>query len=188
MATHYEVGRYWAKLAKTALSEASTGTAQLVITFDVQGRIDPANPDGELLPCQNYERSIFRAITEKTINWLMEDLQTLGFEGTSFQQLDPQDQKFIDLKGVEFEVYCNHKTWQGISKEDWSLAGSGGGPPIKPLDAEAVRKLDALFGKRLKEGKKYSEPVAPTAKPVGANSAKQQKVAAESAPADDVPF
>jgi hypothetical protein len=38
---------------------------------------------------RQYERTYYRAITDKTMPYFIEDLQGLGFHGSSFRELDP---------------------------------------------------------------------------------------------------
>lgn len=160
-APYYDPGRYWGKITRQALGQSSKGNPQLVITFLVLGRMNPEDPEGELLPCgQNYERSVYRTITDKTIDYVLEDLATLGFNGTSFGQLDPGVANHQSFIGQELALSCNHEPHYetGQPREVWGIARDGSGPVIKPLEPQAVRKLDALFGKALKAHKPAAKP------------------------------
>ena len=149
---YYAAGRYWGKVVNQQLGESSTGKPQIVITFQVLGRVNAADPEGELLPCgENYERSVFRSITDKTIDWIMRDLEKLGFTGTSFKQLDLGSPNAYDLRGHELAFSCQHGTNQeGKPREEWSVSGEGNSVVVKPLEPKAVRDLDNLFGRQLK--------------------------------------
>jgi len=149
---YYAAGRYWGKVVNQQLGESSTGKPQIVITFQVMGRVNAADPEGELLPCgENYERSVFRSITDKTIDWTMRDLATLGFTGTSFKQIDLGSPNACDLRGHELAFSCQHGTNQeGKPREEWSVSGEGNSVVVKPLEPKAVRDLDNLFGRQLK--------------------------------------
>ena len=41
---YYDKGRYWAKLVQQKLGEAKTGNPQVVLTVEIQGKIDGFNP------------------------------------------------------------------------------------------------------------------------------------------------
>jgi hypothetical protein len=181
----YEPGRYWGRITHQKLGETKTGKPQLVLSFLVVGKLNPVDPDGDLLPVpQQYERSIFRVITENTIDYVMEDLEALEFTGGSFQHFDEESPDCCDLRGKERAFSCKHDEDQnGQPREQWGLAKDGGGPQVKPLDNKAARQLDAMFGKRLKKAagngaKARTEAAAPQSPPP----------AAASGPSDDIPF
>lgn len=156
MSISYEKGRYRAVIASQTMSESSTKNTQFVLTFDLLGMYDPTEPDA-LRPVQHGQRSVFRAITEKTIDYFLEDLKYLGYDKPSFANLDPSHPQCHNFKGQEIDVICDHETYQDKLREKWSLS-RGGGLNLKPADNTAVRKLDALFGSKLKQN------AAPTTK------------------------
>lgn len=91
MAHTFEPGRYLARVTRWGLVKAKTDTPQFALTFLPLGRISPQNPDGDLLPCAGVERTIFRSITEKTAQWLLQDLKTLfEYPHDRFGALDPE--------------------------------------------------------------------------------------------------
>ncbi len=192
---YYEPGRYWCKIVNQQLGKASTGNPQIVITFQVLGKVDLADPEGNLLRVNNdYERSYFRTITDKTAEWAVDDLHKLGFTGDSFGQLNLDHPNCCDLRGSEVSFTCAHEEdnrsdHRGEIKERWSVSGDGGTLKVAPLADKDVRKLDALFGKALKANK----PVA--IQPASAPAAETKTLAEEieeaktAAPADDgIPF
>lgn len=158
----YEVGRYACKVTNQALGEAKTGTPQFVLQFTVLGKVDPSDPT-RFIPAQaQYERTHFRAITEKTIPFFMEDLKVLGFKGASFKELDPNNQPFHDFRGADIDMWCAHENdQQGNLREKWGVARQGGSLEVKPLEAKKVRDLDNLFGKHLM-ALRSTEPVRQT--------------------------
>ena len=161
----YDQGRYWGKITRQRLGESSNGNPQLILSFTVLGKINPADPQGELLAVtQQYERTVFRTITDKTIDWVLKDLETIGFTGGSYGQFDENASDCCDVRGKELEFSCNHKAHYktGEPVEEWSIASDSPGMEVEPLDNQAVRKLDAMFGKQLK--KKSAEPAAPPEK------------------------
>jgi hypothetical protein len=126
----YEVGRYEVKITGQGFQKASTGTLQFVLQFEVQGKVDPRDPQ-TLISVAPGERKWYKAITEKTVDWLMDDLKVLGVEGiTSWAQLDPTiaPDDFIDLSDKLIDMMCGSKNGtDGKSYEDWSIAREGGG-------------------------------------------------------------
>jgi hypothetical protein len=177
----YQPGQYVAEVTQQALGEAGTGTPQFVLRVKILGRPDPAEPDS-YVPVQQYERTIYRAITENTIDYVMEDLKTLGFAGNSFSDLDPASPNHQSFAGKQIDVYCKHEDDQkGNTREKWGLSGRQKALEVKPLDSKKTRSLDSLFGKNLKT-------IAQTAKP----AAVQRSVAVADNPHgitdDDVPF
>lgn len=141
MNVFYDEGNYLGEIADQAIGAAGTGNAQLVLRFKV---LSYANGDPV---AKQYERTLYRTITEKTQSFVQQDLDTLGFTGTGFRQLDPAIEGFQDLTGQQVEFYCAHEeNLKGEMREKWSIAH--GPRPIKcdPLPESAYRRLDAMFG------------------------------------------
>jgi hypothetical protein len=170
MAIFYQPGRYCGRITRQQLGETKNGNAQLVLSFTVFGKVDPKNPTGDLLEVEaEYEKTIWRVITAKTIDFVKEDLAALGYDRDNFADFDERTPNFFDLREKEIEVRCDHELDQNKkSRERWSIARANNGPPVKPLDDKDIRKLDALYGKALKGlGAKPQPPApdAPEAKP-----------------------
>jgi len=168
MSAYYNSGRYWGRIVRQSLGQSKEKkTPQFCIHFQILGQVDLADPDGNLIPCQGYERTVFRYITEKTVDYLIEDLQRLGIElpHASWRYLDPDQQGFVDLSGKECEFYCEHEEYEGKPKEKWGLSRGGGQLTIEKMDEKAIKTLDNLFGKKLKElaKPKRAAPPAETA-------------------------
>lgn len=179
---YYSVGFYWGKITQQALGESKEKkTPFFALRFMVLGKIDPADPNGELIACEKYERTINMYITEGTIEFVTRDLGRLGFEGDSFRFLDPNTPGFHDFTNTEAAFYCSHEEYEGKAREKWSLAKEGGAKlEVEPLETKQVRTLDNLFGKHLKGLKKQATPKSEAKKP--------EPVAAGAAPTDDIPF
>ncbi|MDE2103417.1 MAG: hypothetical protein KGL39_39615 [Patescibacteria group bacterium] len=181
----YEVGRYEVEVSGQGFQKASTGNMQFVLQFKVLGKVDPNDPN-TLLSVMPGERKYYKAITENTIEWLLEDLKALGVEGlTSWSQLDPNVEGSIDLTGRKVDMLCGSKNGNdGKSYEDWSIAREGGaGKPIEHAASSDVKALDRLFGKHLKKNGPAPAPArrsAPAPAP--------QPVAAGTITDDDLPF
>lgn len=155
----YEIGKYWGRITSQWLSEAKTGTPQFCVRFLVVGKINLADPEGDLITCQQAERTVYRPITDNTIEYVKKDLELLGFSGSSFKLLDPNTPGYQDFTGKELAFYCSHQPGQGNVglREQWGFASTDA-PAAKPLDAKKLRDLDNLFGKHLKGIKKRAAP------------------------------
>ena len=148
----FEQGTYLGRINKWGLSAAKTGTPQFFVTFTPLGRVDPSKPDDteNLIACEDWERTIFRAITENTIDFVVRDLKALGYSKDTFDQLDPEHKDAHSFADMEIRVTCKHEEYQGKNKERWDFAFGDGFKP-KEMEAGGVKKLNALFGKKLKE-------------------------------------
>ena len=146
MSVYFPPGNYRAVVTSQALGETKkTGNPQFVLSFQV---LEPLNHPA---PGMNqYERSIFRVITDNTVEYLFQDLERLGFYGQSFSQLDPETDGFHSFIGQEIEVFCKHEEYEGNAVERWSLS-RGGGLEIKSLPAKSRRELDNKYGAQLKK-------------------------------------
>src|SRR5215467_6763957 len=178
MKAFFNEGRYAVQIIDQALGEAQTGTPQFILKFTVLERI---HDDGGTEAVRNYDRTYYKAITERTIEYLTQDLKTLGFEGSSFRDLDPSSPTFYSLKGRRVEMYCSHEFRNGENQEKWGVAfAKRESKPIeaKKIDSAKLRALDNLFGKHLRE----LAPKAQAPKP------RPEPVAAYQGTEDDVPF
>ncbi len=172
-------GTYRGKITRWGVGKAGTGTPQLSVTVQILGKVDTSDSESGLLPAPNYERTIFRAITEKTIDYVIADLRRLGYDRDGFADAQPESPTAFDFFGIECNVVCEHDSYQGKAKERWSFGG--GTFEQVPLEPNVVKSLDALFGKKFKESRKTS-PVQPMGQP-----AMSQEAAATAAKTFDAP-
>lgn len=128
-------------------------------------------------------RVVVDASSEQSMEFALKKLRYAGFDGDSFADLD--------LRGVECRAICDHTQYKGKDRENWDFAL----PPLErgavnDLDRSTARRLDAIFGKRLKEGAKPA-PTPAARQPEPSSQPAQQTVPNEypypDAP-DDVPF
>lgn len=177
----YAVGAYVCEAISQALGETSSGNMQFVLRFKVLGTPDPANPENYMALPQQFERTAYMVINANTIEFVMGQLEALGFDRESFRYLDPKTPGFQDFTGVVFDGWCKHDEYNGETKEKWNVSTKNGALEVKPVDAAKVRQLDALFAAQLKKGAKKNGTATPkpAAAPVPAPA-----VAAD----DDVPF
>ena len=182
MATTFNPGVYQARITTWGLGESKIkNTPTFILRFDVLGKINPNDPTGPLMACPNYERTIYKAITKNTVEFLSEDLKQLGYDKPSFRYLDPQADNAHDFSGQEITVRCDHDEYKGKLKEQWNLHRNTGSKEIEPLDNKRIRELDALFGKSLRLTSKDA--------PAKTGSAEVAAQPVEStAPSDEIPF
>jgi len=188
MTTYYAQGPYRAEVIDQGLSQSSTGNPQIFLRIQILESLD-INP----ITVEQYERTIYWTLTEKTIEFTLDKLVQLGFKGASFRQLDPLHQGHHSFIGQQIEVYCKIELYQGKEREKWDLSFSGGGP--EPLDEAEARKLDAMFGRKLKE--KCGAAAAstgmqpnddPPPKPQGVSAAQARAAKAAAVEEDSIPF
>lgn len=188
MAPYYEPGTYLAAIIGQGFTEAKTGTMQFCL------RIVPKlllTSDGEEhAVTQEYERTIFRPITDKTVGWVLEELAALGWQGTKWVELDPQTEGYHSFVGQETKVMCQHEEYEGSMQERWRLFGEG--REIVAVPPDKLRRLDDAFGRAIKDFRKgnpapASTP-APTAPVTTPEAAERDAAAAEATDDSDIPF
>lgn len=200
MAAHYASGVHVAEIVGQEFAETDFGV-QLAI------KIMPQN--GE------YERTVFLGLTDKegnpasftnsmgeTVNVADQSLEVIAYLGLPDGQLSrlaPGHPEFFSFEGMQVQAYCQHKVKKdGAVSERWyiNVPRALG----QPLEKNALRKLDALFGKALKDKRKKKEtPATETAaeatldgadgKPAPKGVPATQTAAANKAAVDDdIPF
>ncbi len=169
--TYTNGGVYDSRIVKWGLSESKEKkTPQVFFTILILAEIDGK---GEKLDCPSYERTIYQAITDNTVDRLVDDIARLGVDLESFSQLDPESPKAVSFEGIEVQVKCKHETYQGKTNERFSF---NFGSTIATMAKEGVGKLDALFGSRLKP---VTKATTSPAKPKAAAKTPTEKEAEE---------
>ncbi len=193
----YAEGQYVCEIISQNMTQASTGNPQFVLRFKVLGTPDPNNPDNYLIAPQQYERSCYRTITEKTIDWFIDDLRALGFNGRSFRDLSPDSPNFCSFKGLSVEMYCKYAPGKNGQREEWNISHPrSSAPELKQLEPQQVRKLDDLFGRQLRGLSVNGQSKPAASAPAPAGNSQRQRTTAPPPPAqppnsfidDDVPF
>ncbi len=184
MAPYYEPGTYLAEIIGQGFNEAKTGTMQFCL------RIVPkllfASDGEEHLVLQEYERTIFRPITDKTVSWVLEELTALGWQGTKWGELDPQTEGHHSFVGQNTKVLCQHEEYESSIRERWQLFSETREMPVVAPDK--LRRLDDAFGRAVKDFRKGNPvPVAPPAPTPTPEAAERDAAAAENKD-DDIPF
>ena len=139
MTVYYPEGAYRGEIVDQGLSQSSNGNAQIWLKIQVDG--------GQQYDA--HERMIYWTITEKTIDFVLEKLELLGFTGQSFKDLDLNGNRPQSFVGRTEDFWCKIEYYDGKEKERWDL--SRGDTAVKSLDEADARKRDAMFGKKLKE-------------------------------------
>jgi hypothetical protein len=145
-APQYPEGGYIGKVTSQALVKAGTGTPQLVIRFTVE-RFWNKDKKAEEPVAEKHTRTIYRTITAKTAEYVKQDLENLGFTGTSFKELDPGTPGHFDLTGHEINVFVKHEADQESNlREKWGISQFSGSKPIEGEPVTDFAALDELLG------------------------------------------
>jgi hypothetical protein len=138
----------------------------------------------------DYDRTITFWLpegNEQSVDIMLTSLETLGLDLTGlerFTQLDPRSQNHVSFVGLTISAQCTYETSNGKTYERWEVPFSGMKQP-ETLDEPSIRKLDAMFGKKLKAKAETAKPKPKPQKPLSQDIAE----AAEAPEAtDDIPF
>jgi hypothetical protein len=160
-----KTGFYHATITDWALGQSKEkGTPQFSITFELDAY---KGSGGKREDCPTLTRTLFRYITDKTIDYFVSDLKALGYTHDDFDGLEKKSSTAFDFGGIEIEVRLNYETYEGKERERWDLAMGGKKLEVKPLEDDGVSKLNALFGDRLK-GLKSNAATPPKKQPAAA--------------------
>lgn len=123
-----------------------------------------------------YQREVKLYLTDKTAERVVAQLRSLGWDGTSFRDLEPGGYRF---EKTRFSVRCRHDQNGDNVYENWELPLPDG--ESREHKYGVAKKLDTLFEKALKT--KSGGPA--TGKPTKeANASVEDAVV----PDDDIPF
>lgn len=154
---HYQAGSYIGEVVAQALSKARTGNSQFVLRVKILG----AGSGTSYSRDQNqYERTIFMTITDGTIDYVANALETLGYNRQGFGPLDPSHPHHQSFVGQSVNLYCKHESDQsGNLRERWQVSKKPASKALDatPLDQKELHALDAKFGKAIRPA---SEPVS----------------------------
>jgi hypothetical protein len=146
MSCYYAEGTYVCRIKSQEMSTTKNGNLQLMIAFTVLGTPDPENPENYLKNVGENTRRVWLVFTEKTMEFCLEHLATLGWFGESLSELDPANAGFHSFRDRVADFYCKHEERNGIPSERWFV----GRKPVKAARQEKVRELDALLLKHRK--------------------------------------
>ena len=187
MGVYYPVGAYMGRVVSQELGTSSkSGTPQLALTIRVEAELDRVTSEELPLPeGEQKEVWVYLYLTEKAMDMAIKALKVLGYNKTSLKYLDPDQDGFVNFADKAVPLYCKHEEYEGEARERWQISTPR---EAKPVDPTSLKKLDALFGKGLKElaTSNGSEPVK---KSSGKDpNAALAEVAAEVQGSDDIPF
>lgn len=176
MSTMYSEGYYTGKIVRWGLGKSKDkGTPLVEFSIQITGKKE----SGKVVSCHQAERQVVHYFTPNTIGFVVRDLTALGYNHSTFDQLDPAHTDAYDFEGKEVELACKHEVYKEQDRERWdfALAGMGGGL-VKPIDRKEISKLNAMFGEHLKS-KPSNGPVQQTKAKVATAAAKTTEEQAE---------
>jgi hypothetical protein len=165
-----ETGKYRGRIVDYGVFQTTAGQQHptVFVTVELLGRYGDNTAD--VILCPTETRTYTKAITPKTIDWLIADLKAIGYDKGGFGYLDPEVPGAVDLFGREIDLACDHEPFEGKVYEKWSIHRE---PTRKKLGRDELSRLDAEYGDKMKRAFGAAMPF----------------VTPESAPGpDDVPF
>ena len=156
----FEPGNYLGRIQDYGILEAKEQGKydQVFIEFEVIGRFDPTT--GQLQECPPAVRTYYKSTHPNSVDWLLDDLKSLGYDKPSFRYLDPEVEGAVNWYGKEVAVTCDcGKSKDDTPREQWSLTR---GRTRKKAKAETVARLDARLADNLKKTfGRGAQPAAP---------------------------
>lgn len=174
----YEPGYYDARVVSQAFQKSKKGNPMIVLkvkpTFRIESyRAESGSIEEERYPvATSYERTIYLGMNpenEASLDVTLQKLRGAGFDGDDFADLD--------LNNREIRCVCEHQVYNNEQREQWSLPLPEREVSELDNDPSLTRTLNALFGKKLKEGAKAAPKAATPPDHTGSNLTD-----------DDVPF
>src|SRR5437660_10738467 len=106
-------GRYRARVEDYGVYQSTAGQQlpTVFVSFQLVGRYDPSS--GVLGDCPPVTRTYSKAISPKTINWVLSDLKAIGYDREGFRYLDPEVPGAVNLFGREIDVVADHEDYEG---------------------------------------------------------------------------
>lgn len=145
----YAEGPYMGEVLKQALGvTGEKETPTFILSVQITDRLDR---DDNPVQVDQYERTIYMHLTEGTREFTLERLKVLGFAKSSLKFLSPEVPGHVNFVGQSVRLWCKHETYQGKTREKWNISTPREDKPIVPIKSTELSKLDALFGKGLRE-------------------------------------
>jgi hypothetical protein len=181
-------GKYRARIEDYGVIEAPYGQQHLTayVTFRLIGYYNPTT--GALESCPDETREYRKAFTDNTIKWLLGDIKAIGYDREALTYFDPEVEGAVDLFGREIVVRCEHKTYNGQTREEWSISQA---PRPKRVDRSVLAELDDRFRDQIKKilgPQKPAPPVPPAPAPPVPPAPAPPVPPAPAPPDDDDPF
>lgn len=189
MAIVYNPGVYWCEIIEQGITESKNGHPVVVL------KVKPYAHEDETPVERSIERQCRKVLTEKTIEYAIEDFRSLGFDRHSFMEIDPRHPNAFQFVGIKAQFLCRHKEYEGKDYEEWSVWRAYEPVAIEPIDKMKLKRLDGLFGKMLKDAPirtpakpAPSQSSAATAQPAAAKPGAFTNVHGVEVDDDDLPF
>lgn len=178
MAPFYSEGKYPVTIVSQAFDDGQYGL-QFILEIEIDDNTGNKRTVYLSLTDEHGQRAKYADIT-------IEVLRHLGFAGSeaSLTRLDPDASNHFSFVGCRCEGYCKHKTnSEGKTGERWYIntPRAERTPPAKT----ALRKLDSLFGKELKEAPAAGTPPPPVQ---STEQSEQSELPPVDDPTDSIPF
>jgi hypothetical protein len=144
----FEQGKYRGRIVDYGIFRSQAGQQHptVFIDFDLLGQYDPVT--GELVECPPESASYLKAITPKTIDWVLSDLKAVGYDRPGFEYLDPETPGAVDLFGREFDAVCDHEVFEGDTRAKWSIARDRARAKV---DRDELARLDNLYADQIRK-------------------------------------
>jgi hypothetical protein len=158
MAHYFEVGEYTGRVIAQGFTESKEKhTPGFFLEVEMIAAKGP-----NVLPSNARPKLIRWWITEGTIEFTIEKLRRLGWQGSKLAELDPSAENHHSFVDQEIEVYCTHDG----DYDNFDLSQKFETETVSGL----ASKLDKLFGKQVmatasKTRKKAEKPTTPDASP-----------------------
>ena len=163
---YYGEGTYQVNVNEVAFQMTTKAPPRpmIVLKFTVTGFI-PSNGDAWTPEQEQYERRIYMMVDPdkpKQKEFVLMKLREAGWNGEKFEELG----KWII--GQNIKAKCYHKEDKDPESKYFGTISEGWDLPLPPLESEPLendpniaKKLNAMFGKTLKETSKPASPPAP---------------------------
>jgi hypothetical protein len=155
-----DIGKYLGRIVDYGIFHSSVGQRHQTVFVCVEliGQYD--RHTGELGACPAETRTYTKAITEKTIDWVIADLKAIGYDRDGFRYLDPEVPGAVNLFGREIDLDCDHEVYDGKARERWSIHRER---TREKVGRDELARLDAEFGEKLKRAFGGAKPAVTTA-------------------------
>lgn len=143
----YEPGIYWGPLSRTVAGVTERGIPYVAVEFIVQCRKNGSQWEEDFDESDREARTIWFYLSDESQPYSIPQLEKIGFNGDfSDPKISPPEEW---NEGIVAQ--CRHEMYQGVSREKWSLHGFGTGIEHKPMSADDIRRLNAIW--KSKKGK-----------------------------------
>lgn len=152
-------GSYYGRPTQGVTGTASTGTPQMVLTFNVT---HIANAEGEWDSITPFDARSYVFLSDGAWPHSEKRLKAIGFDGNF-------DSPKFNCDGIALR--CEHDNYNGKPKEKWDIDTGGG--EVKKADDNVIRTLAAKWRSAAKPSsapKPPGKPAAPARQPVAAGS------------------